>query len=566
MNKYINSFLLWWFLLPSGIYRRFGADMAHLRAILANKLTIDDRSATGLQKMRNQKDGKETNTATIITMVISLGMGLLFLFVFAMDDDLTRLTFYLTIFGFMLAMFLITDFSHILIDVKDNFIILPKPVTPQTFLLARLLHILVHVSRIIIPMALPGWIGLWISRGLWGAIVFIPILILLTILTFALVNAAYLMIMRLFSPSKINSIITSVQIAFSIILYGGFQLISRILGESFLEQIDLNQYGWIWIFPSYWMAACWSYLYSFTPDPDFILGTVLSIVVPLFSLWLMIRFLAPAFFRKLSMISAGTVDESKKHSTGASSGASSKLSVRIAGIFTQKGIEREAFLFTWRLTGRSRDFKLKVYPQIGYLIILLVLFFLRGDNSSMFEIVAMESPRMRSLIITMIYFSSILYMSAIAQVHYHEQFKAAWVYYSTPLHRPGFIIRGAFKAMMAKFFWTTMMILLIAGLLIFGPGVLPNLVCGFGNVFLLSAMFSWLWVNKLPFSISPKKAGENQSTFRNIAMLIGLPLFGVPHYFLFDFPIVLCIIGVITFSAGWLVLRYTWGIGWDQLK
>ena len=38
----------------------------------------------------------------------------------------------------MLAMFLITDFSHILIDVKDNFIILPKPVSSQTFLVARL--------------------------------------------------------------------------------------------------------------------------------------------------------------------------------------------------------------------------------------------------------------------------------------------------------------------------------------------------------------------------------------------------------------------------------------------
>ena len=129
--------------------------------------------------------------ATATTMLISLVFGIMYLFVFVMDDDLNRLTLYFGILAFMLAMFLITDFSHILIDVKDNYIILPKPVSSQTFLIGRLLHIIIHVSKIIVPMALPGWIGIWISRGLWGAVVFIPVMMLLTILTFAVVNALY---------------------------------------------------------------------------------------------------------------------------------------------------------------------------------------------------------------------------------------------------------------------------------------------------------------------------------------------------------------------------------------
>ena len=75
MNKQINRFLLWCFLLPAGIYRRFGADMAQLRAILETKLIIDDRTATGLNKIRNQNKEGDTSTATLFTMLISLLMG-----------------------------------------------------------------------------------------------------------------------------------------------------------------------------------------------------------------------------------------------------------------------------------------------------------------------------------------------------------------------------------------------------------------------------------------------------------------------------------------------------------
>src|SRR6187399_2647866 len=113
MNNFINKVLLWCFLLPSGIYRRLGADIPQLKAILIAKLTIDDRTVTGLYAARSRNKEGGSSLATVMTMVIAFVMGLLFTFVFAIDDDLSRLTVYFLIFGFMLAMFLITDFSHI---------------------------------------------------------------------------------------------------------------------------------------------------------------------------------------------------------------------------------------------------------------------------------------------------------------------------------------------------------------------------------------------------------------------------------------------------------------------
>ena len=567
MNNYINKFLLWCFLMPSGLYRKFGADVTHLKAILTYKLIIDDRTATGLYKARSGSRGGDSSRATLFTMIISLVMGFMFLFVFAFEENLTRMTMFFSFFGFMLAMFLITDFSHILIDVKDNYIILPKPVTSQTFLLARLLHIVIHVMKILVPMSLPAVIGIWISRGVWGAIVFIPMVALLTMLTFALVNAVYLLIMRVFSPAKINSIITSVQIGFSILLYGSFQLLPRIINTSVIEQVDLSDIGLMWIFPSYWMALGWICFYSFANGANLIIGAVLSVVVPLLSVWVMVRFLAPSFFRKLSMISAGTPDDAKtKPDTREIIHDKTGFLAKVAGLFTHAGIERESFLFTWRMTGRSRDFKMKVYPQVGYLVVLFVMLFIGHSDRMDPDSMTLLTSRMKFVILSVIYLSCVIYMGAVYQLPYYDNFKASWIYFAAPLRIPGLIISGALKACFVKFFMPVVVTLTVVGIFLFGMTIVPNLLFGLGNVFLVGTLYSWVVMDRLPFSVSPKLVAQGQTTFRNIFMLIALPIFALPHYFLFNFPVVLCIIAIVSISTGWMVLRYTKSISWGYVN
>jgi ABC-2 type transport system permease protein len=567
MNKQINRFLVWCFLLPSGLYERFGADMAQLRAILGTKLMIDDRTATGLNKVRNQHKEGDTSDATLFTMLISLVMGLAFVLAFMFDDDLTRMTFYFSLFSFMLAMLLITDFSHILIDVRDNFIILPKPVNAQTFLIARLLHIITHMTKILIPLALPGWIAMWISRGVWGAIVFIPVMILLTMLTFAVVNALYLLIMRLFSPARINGIITSVQIIFSIVLYGSYQLLPRLIGRSVIEEVDLTHMPLMWVFPTYWMGGAWSYLYSFVPEPQLIISLVMSVITPLVAVWVMVKYLAPAFFRKLSLINAGVSNEEevKKSSKETTSSTGGLINI-ISRVCTSNGIERQSFLLTWRLMGRIRDFKLKVYPQIGYMVVIIAMFIIRDNGKFDAEELLELSRRTKATILLAIYFSSLVYVAAVYQLPYYANFKAAWIYYSSPLVRPGFVLQGAVKACLIMFFIPLVLILAILGISFYGFQLIPNLLFGFGNIFLASALYSALVLNKLPFSITPKASAAGQTSIRNMVILLILPFFGIPHYFLFDFPWVLCIASLFTIGGGLGVLYYLKWIGWGYLS
>lgn len=567
MKNYINRFLLWLFLLPAGVYQKFGVDIAHLKAILIAKLTIDDRTATGLYKARGGSKDGYASFATVFTMVISLVMGLIFLFVFAFEDDLTRMTMFFTLYGFMLAMFLITDFSHILIDVKDNYIILPKPVSSQTFLMARMLHIAIHLMKILVPLSFPGWIAIWISRGIWGAVVFIPVLILLTMLTFALVNAVYLLIMRVFSQARINSIITSVQIGFSILLYGSFQLLPRIINESVIDQIDLSGIGIMWVFPSFWMAAGWLCFYSFARESTLIIGAVLTFIAPLLSVWVMIRFLAPAFFRKLSMISAGTPEETKfEVSSVKGKRKDAGFLETLSRIFTGVGVEREAFLFTWRMMGRVREFKMKVYPQIGYLVVLFVMLVIGNSDKFDIEELALHTSKIKFLILSVIYLSGIIYMGAIFQMPYYDNFRASWVYFSAPLSRPGPILRGALKACLIRFFAPVVVLLMIMGVALFGIAMMPNLIYGLSNVFLVGTLYSWVVIDRLPFSVSSKMASQGSTTFRTVFILIALPIFGAPHYFLFDYPVALYCISLVTFTAGFFVLRYTHSVSWGYVN
>ena len=568
MNNPINKVLLWLMLLPQGLYRKLGVNMVHLKAILTTKLIIDDRRVTGLQKVRRRNPDKEVNTATMTTMIVSVFMGAILVMIFFLRDDLTRLTFYFGSFSFFLAMFLITDFSDILIDPKDNYIILPKPINSPTFIVGRLLHILIHLTKIVIPLSSPAMIAIFISRGVLGEIGFIFCILFLTLLTFALVNASYLLIIRVFSPAKLNSVITSMQIFFSIILYASSQLLPRFLDQSEMENMVLYPSVFLWLVPVYWFAKAWVFIHTFQLRFDLILGFLLSMIVPLVGLWMVVRYLAPAFFRKISLIQPEVLHE-KQLTSKSGSAQLSGLGLMMSRLWTKAGLERASFAFVWKMTGRARDYKMKVYPGVGYMVVIILLFVFRSWDQLVLASTSdefVDNGRLTFLVLSVIYISSFIFMGGLLQLPFTENFRAAWVYFASPIIHPGEIIRGSIKVCLAKFFLPIIIIVTILGLFLFGPTILPNLLFGFSNVFLMCTILGWIAMDRLPFSISIKNQAKGQITFRNLFMLIALGFFGIPHYFLFHHPIIMCSLSVFILTAAILLLHFTKDIRWANIK
>src|SRR5262245_44440682 len=106
----INSVLLRFALLPSGLYRKMGINTEHLKVILNAKLIMDDRRPNTFQQIQTKKSNRPINSATLGTMLLALIMGLIFLTSFMIGETYeTKLTIYFSFYITILASILIAD-------------------------------------------------------------------------------------------------------------------------------------------------------------------------------------------------------------------------------------------------------------------------------------------------------------------------------------------------------------------------------------------------------------------------------------------------------------------------
>ena len=224
-----DKIFLWLFLSASPLYRRINVNISHLKAILTAKLTIDNRRPSTFDQMQRRNEKKELNKSTLNTMLSSLLVGGIVLLSFGISPDLTsRLTLYFSMFIFFLAATLISDFTSVLIDVKDNYIIVPKPVNDATFVTYRLLHISIHISKVLLPMLSPAIIFFFFKGLSMVVFPFIFMAFMATLFTIFLVNAIYILILKITTPEKFKSIISYIQIAFAVMIYGSYQFLPRL--------------------------------------------------------------------------------------------------------------------------------------------------------------------------------------------------------------------------------------------------------------------------------------------------------------------------------------------------
>ncbi|MDB5230716.1 MAG: hypothetical protein JWN76_1521 [Chitinophagaceae bacterium] len=559
----INKFFLKTILVFSPLYHSLGVNVIQLKKILEIKLLMDDRRPTSIHQAQRKKKAKPVTMATLGTMLMSMVLGLLYLSAFAFGNNITtQLTIYFTFFIFMLASTLISDFTSVLIDVRDNYIILPKPVNDRTVVIARLLHVLIHISKVVLPMAIPGLAYIIAEYNFYGGLVFLADLVLATCFTIFLINALYLLILKFTTPQRFQSIIVFIQIFFTITLYASYQIIPRILGDLENINIDISK-NYLAVFaPPFWFAGVWKELYSFKGNTIELAGFILGILLPFLCLFIVIKYLAPSFNAKLSMISStdqGT-SPAEKHELKAKRKSIVEI---IAKWFTINSQEKTGFLFTWKLSSRSRDFRMKVYPSIGYLLVYAVMMFIRKHKISFSEFQS-NSSAAKPIVLISIYLFSFLLMIAIGQVKYSEKYKASWMYYITPVKQPGEIILGGIKAIIVKFYFPFIILLAIAGIYLFGAAFIPNLVLGFFNQMLIAFSIVYISNPQLPFSIhdSQNKAGN---FVRVIFLLLLLAVVGTLHYFLYSIWPAILVLAILSGVATWLLTDAIRKLSWKKI-
>nr|WP_294903286.1 hypothetical protein [uncultured Lacibacter sp.] len=562
MNK-ISQLLLKAVLLPAPLYTKMGVHMPHLKAILTSKLIMDDRRPNSIRQVQQNRNEKAVSNATLGTMFIALLTGLFFLLAFMFGNSYaTSLTFYFSFYIFMLAGILISDFTTVLIDVRDNYILLPKPVNDKTIVVSRLLHILVHLSKVVLPMSIPGIVTVFIQKGVGGALLMIPLFILATLLTIFVINAVYLVILKITTPARFQSIITYFQIFFAVLIFASYQVVPRMIERSAMQNIDVSSYRFIWLLPSYWLGVAWEALYTLRFTTVSIGYTAAAFLLPVIAIWVVVKIFAPSFTQKLAQINAGSGESAKP--AGSTREEKKSFVERLASILTAKGAERAGFLFTWKMMSRNRDFKIKVYPSIGYLFVYFFIFFFRGSNRSLDSFT--DPERMQTMLLGIIYFSTLLLTTALQHIVISEKWKAAWIWYLAPLKAPGKILSGSITAALIMFFLPLALLISIVAVSLWGIAVLPNLFMGMSAQLFICTILSKIMVRKLPFSSPPVGANSGGNFLRTILFLFIAGSAGVLHYFLFNYNYILIVAGGALLLISYLLRQQTRKTTWWELN
>jgi hypothetical protein len=226
-----------------------------------------------------------------------------------------------------------------------------------------------------------------------------------------------------------------------------------------------------------------------------------------------------------------------------------------------------SFLFTWKISGRSRDFKLKTYPSIGYMLVYFVIIFMPGKSGLHLQnITNYQSGVSKILFVSLIYFSSFTLRVAIMNIPYSDRYKASWVYYIIPLPVPGRTLSGAVKALMIKFCAPILLLIACIAVPLWGVRMIPNLVLGISNQLLIVAVIAYINLNRLPFSQQLVTTVKGSSFIRGLMSLLLPALVGVLHYLVFNMMPVISILAVISLVALWLVLSGIKDKSWAAIK
>ena len=511
MDKLILRFVLF----IAKTFLKKDVDFEKLKIIAETKLIMDRRRVRVTMKKQNNK---EPNNQLLITLIVYTIMGFLIgALVLSLKEIIITMTIIHSYVLFMMAMTLITDFSSVLLDTTDNQIILPRPVNSKTFFVSRLVHILVYLLQFTIALALFPIIFIFIEYGVLVGLASIITILLTVMFAVFITYLLYGLILKVSSEEKIKDIISGFQIVMTIIFAVGFQIVPRLLNIENLK-VTMPIHWYTYLLPPMWMANALQAVQQLHVDGPHLIMILLAIALPVFTFWVMIKFLAPSFSKKIAaMGNAGTQEEIILNKEG---NQKKGLSEKIAPIICINKTEEAGFEMAWKMTARDKGFKIQFYPSLAYILVFVfVVVFKRGED---FANTWAQLNSSKSFL-WCVYLPMFSISAAVSLIAFNENFAASWVYISRPLKQPGSLISGALKMLLVKFFAPIIFILFVFSYYVWGYKIIDDFVLGIFNNILVFLIISHVGKSYLPFSMQPN---VNQQSGKFIRVFIQMAIIG----------------------------------------
>ena len=537
-----------------------GINLKHLYAILNAKLLIDSRRRSGMLTGMHTDSGSYTHYIAIgLLFIFGLALlGLLFVF----ENISTGLTVYFSIWMVLLSMTVVMDFSDILIDSKDSYTLLPTPVNDATLSISRILRIIIYLSKQALAFISPGLIY-WFFNDKLGLLVFMLMAFLTLIMSVSLVTLFYFAAIRFTSPARLKNLINNLQIAFTIGIFGAYYLLPKLIDEEDISGTYIFDTFYSYLAPSAWIGAIWEMAINKVYTTQVITLVALSIIGTIGSLYFISKYLSKDFSQQLfsADMASEKIEPVEKKTTSKVEGS---YLDRIAAFITYDKVENAAFKFCYRYLGRDKKFKLKTYPLLGYIPIMVVSVFINGEGSLAERFVSIQSGDYYVFVVYVVVF---LGYASLTHALYSDTPSQTWIFRSTPIEHPKSILYALYKVVSVKFILPAWFVLLGISIGIWGIQVIDDFL--FGGLALFSLNLFWLKISfrSLPFTKpwSDLKSGSNFTMMLILWLIIGVVI--AAHYFILkDSLLFMGLAALVLLIAFYFIWRSFDDLTWEKLE
>ncbi|WP_151733639.1 hypothetical protein [Paenibacillus tengchongensis] len=520
-----------------GLIRRTGVDYRTLRLILQTKLTMDGRR-TPTVMAANRKDTEASSGSPLRVHWIYLLFGLVLIpFVVVKGSYIFTMGLTFGLLMFLISTTLISDFSAVMLDLREKNILHTKPIDKRTLNMAKSIHILLYLMSLTLTIAGPSLLVSLFSQGVVFFLLYGAGIILLDCFILVFTALCYLVILRLFDGEKLKDIINYVQIVLTVGLTVGYQFVSRLVSFSLLDT-SFTPDWWYYAIPPVWFAAPFEWFVGGNGNAATTALTLLALAVPLLLLAAYIR-LMPMFERSLQKLAA-------EEAGGRDNGV---LARRLSAFFCQNRQEATFFRFTWSMMKNERDFKLRTYPTVGLSMALPFIFILNIAQGSGGVSSLKSSPGYLA-----IYGTALLMMTVVQMLRYSVSYKGAWIYKALPLQPGALISRGVLKAAVLRLLLPVFAVEAVIFTVLFGPRIIPELGTALLALLLYSVICWRIFPQALPFAEKYEQASRKEFTGISFLLLFIMFGFGLLHYLSTRIPAGIVIYSVILAAAnvwGW---------------
>ncbi|MHB1682237.1 MAG: hypothetical protein ACYCYO_05330 [Bacilli bacterium] len=498
------------------VFETLGCDYRVMRQIVQIKLTMDRRrvptilQGTAAKKNRPESEDKNRFAPSLLLYAF---MGILTAPLVIMNQNYMfsmGVTFGVLMFLIMTSM--IADFSSVLLDVRDRVIISTKPVNRRTMSFARTVHIMIYLFLLTGSLAGAPLLAALFAHGVVFFLVFLLEIVLMDIFILVVTALLYLLILNFFDGELLKDIINYVQIALSITITVGYQMVARSFSVIQLH-IVFHTAWWQLAVPPFWFGSTFEWIMRGHVSPLLILLSTLAIIVPIISFAVYIQ-LMPAFERKLHKLSANSAGGGMKKRS---------LVHAMSRIIYANNEERAFFRFASVMMAREREFKLKVYPALGFAMVFPFIFIFNPAWSNGLKDLASSRGYLS------IYLSALMIPSVVMMLKYSAQYKAAWVYKTAPVQNVAAIFKGTIKAFLMRLFLPIYLVESVIFVAIFGIRIIPDLIVACLSMLLYAVICFRFTRNSLPFS-EPFQAVQESQRYVALLLLLFIGAFAAVHF------------------------------------